>query len=113
LNLRTASGSVLVWRSRLPASNSGPTPRRAGKQFPIGKLATRGIIANSLTPATFDSPILDQLPAAQVDYMRSRIPMGRLGMVEESTAMVCFMASQECSFTTASTFDTSGGRTTF
>ncbi|MFV3129098.1 SDR family NAD(P)-dependent oxidoreductase [Niveispirillum sp. KHB5.9] len=80
----------------------------------LGKeLATRGIIANSLTPATFDSPILGQLPAAQVDYMRSRIPMGRLGMVEESTAMVCFMASEECSFTTASTFDTSGGRTTF
>lgn len=80
----------------------------------LGKeLATRGVIANSLTPATFDSPILDQLPQSQVDYMRSRIPMGRLGMVEESAAMVCFMASEECSFTTASTFDTSGGRTTY
>lgn len=80
----------------------------------LGKeLATKGVIANSLTPATFDSPILDQLPPSQVDYMRSRIPMGRLGMVEESAAMVCFMASQECSFTTAATFDTSGGRTTF
>lgn len=80
----------------------------------LGKeLATKGIIANSLTPATFDSPILDQLPQSQIDYMRSRIPMGRLGMVAESTAMVCFMASEECSFTTASTFDTSGGRTTF
>jgi hypothetical protein len=45
--------------------------------------------------------------------MRSKIPMGRLGDVEESAAMVCFMASEECSFTTASTFDTSGGRTTF
>lgn len=80
----------------------------------LGKeLATKGVIANSLTPATFESPILDQLPPSQVDYMRSRIPMGRLGMVEESAAMVCFMASQECSFTTAATFDTSGGRTTF
>ena len=47
------------------------------------------------------------------DYMRSKIPMGRLGEVDESAAMVCFMASEECSFTTASTFDTSGGRTTF
>jgi 3-oxoacyl-[acyl-carrier protein] reductase len=45
--------------------------------------------------------------------MRSKIPMGRLGEVEESAAMVCFMASEECSFTTASTFDTSGGRTTY
>jgi len=80
----------------------------------IGKeLAGKGVIANALTPATFESPILEQLPQSQVDYMRSKIPMGRLGEVSESTAMVCFMASEECSFTTASTFDTSGGRTTF
>ena len=80
----------------------------------LGKeLAGKGVIANALTPATFESPILDQLPQSQVDYMRSKIPMGRLGLVEESAAMVCFMASEECSFTTASTFDTSGGLTTF
>ena len=80
----------------------------------LGKeLAGKGVIANSLTPATFESPILQQLPQSQVDYMRSKIPMGRLGEVEESAAMVCFMASEECSFTTASTFDTSGGRTTY
>jgi len=80
----------------------------------LGKeLATHGVIVNALTPATFESPILDQLPQSQVDYMRSKIPMGRLGEVQESVAMVCFMASQECSFTTASTFDTSGGRTTY
>ena len=80
----------------------------------LGKeLAEKGVIANALTPATFESPILAQLPSSQVDYMRSKIPMGRLGEVSESAAMVCFMASEECSFTTASTFDTSGGRTTF
>src|SRR3546814_6056590 len=80
----------------------------------LGKeLAGRGVIANSLTPATFESPILAQLPQSQVDYMRSKIPMGRLGEIAESAAMVCFMASEECSFTTAATFDTSGGRTTF
>lgn len=80
----------------------------------LGKeLAGKGVIANALTPATFESPILEQLPPSQVDYMRSKIPMGRLGEVDESAAMVCFMASDECSFTTASTFDTSGGRTTF
>jgi 2-dehydro-3-deoxy-L-rhamnonate dehydrogenase (NAD+) len=80
----------------------------------LGKeLANKGVMANALTPATFESPILDQLPESQVDYMRSKIPMGRLGEVEESAAMICFMASEECSFTTASTFDTSGGRTTF
>lgn len=80
----------------------------------LGKeLAGKGVIANAITPATFESPILDQLPKSQVDYMRGKIPMGRLGEIDESAAMVCFMASEECSFTTAATFDTSGGRTTF
>ncbi|ADG11193.1 SDR family NAD(P)-dependent oxidoreductase [Caulobacter segnis] len=80
----------------------------------LGKeLATKGVIANGITPATFESPILEQLPPSQVEYMKGKIPMGRLGEVHESAAMVCFMASEECSFTTAATFDTSGGRTTF
>jgi NAD(P)-dependent dehydrogenase (short-subunit alcohol dehydrogenase family) len=80
----------------------------------LGKeLATKGVIVNALTPATFESPILAQVPQSHIDYMRSRIPMGRLGEVDESATMICFMASEECSFTTASTFDTSGGRTTF
>ena len=80
----------------------------------LGKeLAMRGILANAISPATFESPLLAQLPASQVEYMRSKIPMGRLGNIEESVAMICFMASEECSFTTGATFDTSGGRTTF
>jgi 2-dehydro-3-deoxy-L-rhamnonate dehydrogenase (NAD+) len=80
----------------------------------LGKeLAQRGILANAITPATFESPILQQLPKSQVDYMRAKIPMGRLGEIAESAAMICFMASEECSFTTASVFDTSGGRTTY
>jgi len=80
----------------------------------LGKeLAQRGILVNAITPATFESPILEQLPQSQVDYMRAKIPMGRLGEVAENAAMICFMASEECSFTTGATFDTSGGRTTF
>jgi NAD(P)-dependent dehydrogenase (short-subunit alcohol dehydrogenase family) len=80
----------------------------------LGKeLALKGILANAITPATFESPILKQMPQSQVDYMRAKIPMGRLGEVAESAAMICFMASEECSFTTASVFDTSGGRTTY
>jgi 3-oxoacyl-[acyl-carrier protein] reductase len=80
----------------------------------LGKeLAQRGILVNAITPATFDSPILEQLPQLQVDYMRAKIPMGRLGLADESAAMVCFMASEECSFTTGAVFDTSGGRTTY
>jgi 3-oxoacyl-[acyl-carrier protein] reductase len=80
----------------------------------LGKeLAMKNVGVNCITPATFESPILEQLPQSQVDYMRSKIPMGRLGAITEVAAMVCFMASEECSFTTAATFDISGGRTTF
>jgi 2-dehydro-3-deoxy-L-rhamnonate dehydrogenase (NAD+) len=80
----------------------------------LGKeLATKGVIVNAVTPATFQSPILDQVPQSHIDYMKSRIPMGRLGTAEENAAAVCFLASEECSFTTASTLDTSGGRTTY
>lgn len=77
------------------------------------ELATSGILVNCVTPATFESPILAQLPQSQIDYMRARIPMGRLGRVEESAALVCWLASEECSFSTGATFDTSGGRTTY
>jgi 2-dehydro-3-deoxy-L-rhamnonate dehydrogenase (NAD+) len=80
----------------------------------LGKeLAQKGVLVNAVTPATFVSPILSQMPQSQVDYMLSRIPMGRLGEISETTALVCFLASEECSFSTAATFDTSGGRTTF
>jgi NAD(P)-dependent dehydrogenase (short-subunit alcohol dehydrogenase family) len=80
----------------------------------LGKeLATSGVVVNCITPATFASPILAQLPQTQVDYMRSKIPMGRLGDVEESVALVCWLVSEECSFSTGATFDVSGGRTTF
>jgi 3-oxoacyl-[acyl-carrier protein] reductase len=80
----------------------------------LGKeLATKGVLVNSITPATFESPILSQLPQSQIDYMRSRIPMGRLGRAEESAALVCWLASEDCSFSTAATFDISGGRTTY
>jgi NAD(P)-dependent dehydrogenase (short-subunit alcohol dehydrogenase family) len=80
----------------------------------LGKeLAATGVRANCVTPATFKSPILEQLPQSQIDYMKSKIPMGRLGEVDEVAALVCWLASEECSFSTAATFDISGGRTTY
>jgi 2-dehydro-3-deoxy-L-rhamnonate dehydrogenase (NAD+) len=80
----------------------------------LGKeLATKGVLVNCVTPATFESAILDQLPKSQIDYMRSKIPMGRLGETSENAALVCWLASEECSFSTAATFDISGGRTTY
>jgi len=80
----------------------------------LGKeLATQGILANCITPATFESAILSQLPQSQIDYMKSKIPMGRLGEASENAALVCWLASDECSFSTGATFDISGGRTTY
>jgi NAD(P)-dependent dehydrogenase (short-subunit alcohol dehydrogenase family) len=80
----------------------------------LGKeLATKGVLVNCITPATFESAILSQLPQSQIDYMRSKIPMGRLGEVSENAALVCWLTSDECSFSTAATFDISGGRTTY
>lgn len=75
--------------------------------------ATKGILVNCITPATFESAILAQLPQSQIDYMRSKIPMGRLGEAAENAALVCWLASEECSFSTGATFDISGGRTTY
>ncbi|MEY4967247.1 MAG: hypothetical protein RL274_2830 [Pseudomonadota bacterium] len=80
----------------------------------LGKeLATKGVIVNAVTPATFESPILDGVPQSHIDYMRSKIPMERFGLATENAAAVCWLASEECSFTTAATLDTSGGRTTY
>lgn len=80
----------------------------------LGKeLAQTSVRVNCVTPATFKSPMLAQMPQSQIDYMKSKIPIGRLGELSEVAAIVCWMVSEECSFTTASTFDLSGGRTTY
>ena len=80
----------------------------------LGKeLAKTGIRVNCVTPATFRSPILKQLTQGQIDYMLSRIPIGRIGEIDEVAALVSWLASRECSFSTGATFDISGGRTTY
>jgi 2-dehydro-3-deoxy-L-rhamnonate dehydrogenase (NAD+) len=80
----------------------------------LGKeLATTGVLVNTVTPAVFRTALLDQMPQQQIDYMVGKIPMGRLGEVDEIVAMVCWLLSSECTFSTAATFDISGGRTTY
>lgn len=80
----------------------------------LGKeLATSGILVNAVTPAVFRTALLDQMPQSQVDYMVAKIPMGRVGEVDEVAALVCWLLSEECSFSTAATFDISGGRATY
>jgi 3-oxoacyl-[acyl-carrier protein] reductase len=80
----------------------------------IGKdVAGTGVLVNSVAPAVIETPILDQLSQEHRDYMVSRIPLGRLGAPEEVAALVCFLASEECSFATGACFDISGGRATY
>ncbi len=80
----------------------------------LGKeLAQYDIAVNCITPATAQTRILEQLTPQHIEYMRSRIPRGRLLEVDEAASKVAWLVSRENSFTTASTFDLSGGRTTY
>jgi 3-oxoacyl-[acyl-carrier protein] reductase len=71
------------------------------------------ICVNSVAPAVIQTPILDQLDQAQINMMLSKIPLGRTGKPDEVAALVHFLASSECSFTTGFCFDISGGRATY
>jgi 3-oxoacyl-[acyl-carrier protein] reductase len=80
----------------------------------IGKdLVGSGILVNSVAPAVVETPILDQLTQEHIDYMVSRIPLGRLGQPEEVAALICWLASDEMTFSTGACFDISGGRATY
>ena len=80
----------------------------------LGKeLAKTGIRVNCVTPAAVRTAIFDQMTRQHVDFMLSKIPMGRFGEVEEIAALVCWLASEECSFSTGAVFDASGGRATY
>src|SRR5207244_2903368 len=80
----------------------------------LGKeLANTGIRVNCVTPAAVRTAIFDQMTQQHIDFMLSKIPLGRFGEVEEIAAMVCWLASEECSFSTGAVFDLSGGRATY
>jgi 3-oxoacyl-[acyl-carrier protein] reductase len=80
----------------------------------LGKeLAKNGVTVNCVTPAAVKTPIFDQVAQYHIDFMLSKIPMGRFGLVEEIAAMVSWLCTEDCSFTTGATFDLSGGRATY
>ena len=80
----------------------------------LGKeLATRNIAVNCVTPAAAKTEILAQMRPEHIDYMLSRIPMGRFVEVAEIAALICWLASEDCSFSTGAVFDISGGRATY
>jgi NAD(P)-dependent dehydrogenase (short-subunit alcohol dehydrogenase family) len=77
------------------------------------ELATVGVTVNSVTPVMAETELLKQMTPEHIAAARSRIPMGRFCTVEEIAAMVAWIASPECSFTTGGVFDISGGRATY
>lgn len=80
----------------------------------LGKeLASSEIRVNAVTPAVIRTSMLEQMKQEHIDYMVSRIPVGRLGEIEEIAALVAWLCSDECSFSTGAVFDASGGRATY
>jgi len=80
----------------------------------LGKeLAATGIRVNCVTPAAVKTAIFDQMQQSHIDFMLSKIPLGRFGLVDEIAALVAWLASEECSFSTGAVFDASGGRATY
>jgi 3-oxoacyl-[acyl-carrier protein] reductase len=80
----------------------------------LGKeLAQSGVLVNCVTPAAAKTAIFDQMTDAHIQYMLSKIPMNRFVNVDEVASLVCWLASEECSFSTGGVFDISGGRATY
>ncbi len=80
----------------------------------LGKeLAGTRVRVNCVTPAAVRTAIFDQMTQQHIDFMLSKIPMGRFGTVDEVAALICWLASEECSFSTGAVFDISGGRATY
>ena len=77
------------------------------------EVARDGILVNAVTPAVIDTDILKQVSPQHMEYMVSRIPIGRVGQPEEVAALVAWLCSEECSFSTGAVFDISGGRATY
>lgn len=100
--------------------NAGMLAYSASKAAVIGmtkvqgkEVAASGVTVNAIAPAVIQTPLVDAMPAEQVTYMTDKIPAGRCGSLEEFVALVEFIVSPACSFTTGFTFDLSGGRATY
>lgn len=100
--------------------NPNAVPYSAAKAGVIGltkaiakEVATKGILINAVTPAVIETPILEQLTETHIEYMIARIPMGRPGKPAEVAALIAWLCSADCSFSTGAVFDISGGRATY
>ncbi len=77
------------------------------------EVATKGILVNAITPAVAKTAMFEQMKQSHIDYMLGKIPMGRFVEVDEIAAMVAWLSSEDCSFSTGAVFDLTGGRATY
>jgi 3-oxoacyl-[acyl-carrier protein] reductase len=77
------------------------------------ELATQGVLVNAVTPAAAKTAIFDSMTQQHIDFMLSKIPMGRFLQVDEAAAMIAWLASEDCAFSTGAVFDLSGGRAVY
>ena len=77
------------------------------------EVATQGVLVNAITPAVAKTAMFEQMTQKHIDYMLGKIPMGRFLEVQEAAAMVAWLSSEECSFSTGAVFDLTGGRSTY
>jgi 3-oxoacyl-[acyl-carrier protein] reductase len=117
-----AGGGRIVNIASIAGKEGNPTlvPYSAAKAGVIGltkalakEVATRNIFVNAVAPAVIATDLLKQMEPSTVDLLVSKIPMGRVGRPEEVAALVAWLASDECSFSTGAVYDLSGGRATY
>ena len=121
LMLRQGSGRIVNIAS-IAGKEGNPTlvPYSSAKAGVIGltkalakEVATRGILVNAVAPAVIGTELLEQMERSTVDLLISKIPMGRVGTPEEVAALVAWLASDQCTFSTGAVYDLSGGRATY
>ena len=119
--LRQGSGRIINIAS-IAGKEGNPTlvPYSTAKAGVIGltkalakEVATRGILVNAVAPAVIGTELLEQMERSTVDLLVSKIPMGRVGRPAEVAALVAWLASDQCTFSTGAVYDLSGGRATY
>ena len=116
------SWGVHDFLARFPSRAAGPIPTvlavTAAGLIALTKslakeTATKGVLVNAIAPAAAKTAMFDQMSQQHIDYMLSKIPMGRFLEVQELAAMVAWLSSEDCSFSTGAVFDITGGRSTY
>ncbi len=110
INFTKALAKEIAGKTRSATASSGPS---TAPHTPSSAAGLVDICVNCVSPAVIRTAMVEAMPKATVDYMISKIPMGRTGDTQEVAALVHFLSAAECSFTTGQCYDISGGRATY